>query len=79
MLRWNTCKLAYDFDDQHAEPIDLELAAGSYARVTCAYDNDSAQEITFGESTHDEMCFFVGFALGRERIGSCIARPAGSR
>jgi hypothetical protein len=27
--------------------------------------------ITYGESTHNEMCFFVGFAVDRTSISAC--------
>jgi hypothetical protein len=54
----------YDFDDQHMEKINLSLEAGDLLRVTCDYMNPTDSEVGFGESSKDEMCFFVGFALG---------------
>jgi hypothetical protein len=63
----------YSFDDQHIEDIDLKLDKGAKTRVTCSYDNDTPDEVTFGESTHDEMCFFIAFALDRTKITSCGA------
>lgn len=63
----------YSFDDQHIEDIDLELAKGDMTRVTCSYDNHTPEEVTFGESTHDEMCFFIAFAMDRSKISSCGA------
>lgn len=54
----------YDFDDQRMEKVDISLEAGDVLRVTCDYMNSTDQVIEFGESTNDEMCFFVGFALG---------------
>ena len=35
---------------------------GDFVRVTCNYMNDLDQTVTFGESTTNEMCFFIGFA-----------------
>jgi hypothetical protein len=64
----------YDFDDQHTEAIELTLDKGDHARVTCDYDNTTAKEVSFGESTSNEMCFFIGFAVGRDNLRSCIAR-----
>jgi hypothetical protein len=62
----------YDFDDQRLELINLKLNAGDVTRVTCNYQNTTDQTITFGESTHNEMCFLIGFAAGRENISGCF-------
>jgi hypothetical protein len=56
----------FDFDDQHMEKVKISLQAGDVLRVTCSYMNPTDQEVVFGESSHDEMCFFVGFALGAD-------------
>ena len=60
----------YDFDDQHMEKLNISLEPGDKVRITCNYDNDTDKVATFGESTHDEMCFLVGFALGDQ-----VAQP----
>lgn len=62
----------YNFDDQHADEMTLELNAGDVARVTCNYENTTDHEVTFGESTSNEMCFFIGFAVGQDRLQSCL-------
>jgi hypothetical protein len=68
----------FDFDDQHLEALDLTLNAGDQAKTHCEYDNPHDQAITFGESTMNEMCFFVGFAADRDAIGGCVVgTPAG--
>jgi len=64
----------YNFDDQHVETMAIDLAPGDLARVTCNYDNDTAHEVGFGESTTNEMCFFVGFAVGQDKLQSCLPR-----
>ncbi|HET8934487.1 MAG TPA: hypothetical protein VFN67_13655 [Polyangiales bacterium] len=64
----------YDFDDQHIEPIELTLEPGDKTRVTCGYNNTRDETIEFGESTNTEMCFFIGFALDRDRLGTCTQR-----
>lgn len=64
----------YDFDDQHIEPLQLTLEPGDKARVTCGYNNTHSEVIGFGESTNTEMCFFIGFALDREGLGTCTQR-----
>jgi hypothetical protein len=64
----------YDFDDQHIEEMELNINPGDVARVTCNYDNTTPHEVGFGESTNNEMCFFIGFAVGQERLQSCLKR-----
>jgi hypothetical protein len=64
----------YDFDDQHTEPVDITLDKDEHVRVTCDYDNSTDREISFGESTNDEVCFFLGFAVGQNNLRSCIQR-----
>ena len=54
----------YDFDDQHMEKMHISLKTGDVLRITCNYMNTGDKAAGFGESTLDEMCFFVGFAVG---------------
>lgn len=61
----------YDFDDQHIEAIDIALQPGDRVRTTCAYDNTSASPVMFGESTTTEMCFFIAFAIDRDKLSLC--------
>jgi hypothetical protein len=62
----------YDFDDQHLELLDLTLEPGDVTRVRCSYDNPHDQNITFGESTTNEMCFFIGLAADQEGLKGCM-------
>lgn len=62
----------YDFDDQHLDLIDLTLNAGDVTKVTCHYENTTDQTVTFGESTHNEMCFLVGFAADHATMSGCV-------
>ena len=61
----------YEFDDQHADLFDLRLSAGDKTRLSCTYDNDHDEVVRFGESTLNEMCFLVGYAVGREGLSGC--------
>ena len=54
----------YDFDDQRMENLSLSFNAGDHVKVTCNYNNTTDKVITFGESSNNEMCFFIGFATG---------------
>ena len=49
---------AYDFEEQKYyafEPVQLQK--GDRVRVECTHHNTTAQRVTFGESTLQEMCF----------------------
>jgi hypothetical protein len=48
---------AWDFQNQVYMPIDSVLHANDTVRTRCAWKNDSAESISFGERTQDEMCF----------------------
>jgi hypothetical protein len=61
----------FDFDDQHIDKLELEIPAGNTTRVTCTFDNHRDQQVGYGESTLDEMCYFVGFAVGTSG-GACL-------
>ena len=60
----------YDFQQQTIDPLDLRILPGTAARLTCSYDNDRDETITYGESTNNEMCFAIGFTVGSG--GACF-------
>ncbi len=51
-------------DYRHPElqgfPTPLRLGAGDGLRWTCRYHNDTADPVTFGITSNDEMCFAIG-------------------
>ena len=67
----------FNFDNQIIEPKTLKIAPGTKTRVTCEYDNPHPHEVKFGESSLDEMCFFVAFAKKREGLTACSSRSGG--
>jgi hypothetical protein len=70
----------YDFEQQTIDPIDLRLTPGTAARLTCSYDNNRDETITYGESTNNEMCFAIGFTIasgpGTAVGGGCFGASA---
>jgi len=62
----------FNFDDQHIDPLTLDLAVGNQTRLTCKYDNPKPTAVTYGESTLNEMCYLIGFAVDRTNISACI-------
>lgn len=49
----------WSFDDQrhYTLPKRREVLPGDVLTTTCTYDNPTNATVTFGEGTHDEMCF----------------------
>jgi hypothetical protein len=71
----------FEFDNQRIEPLDLTIAAGSVTRVTCGFNNPHDTAVSYGESTRNEMCYFIGFAVDQPRQAACleVLPPFGSR
>ena len=68
----------YDFDNQALVPMELTIKEGDAVRVTCSYDNDLDEFVTFGESSTNEMCFFIGFATGADyQFAGCLGGDDG--
>jgi len=57
----------WDFEKQFVEGRTLTIPEGAHTKTTCSYLNESDSPIVFGESTYDEMCFFVTFIKGATR------------
>jgi hypothetical protein len=62
----------FDFDNQRIDKVETTINAGDVTRVTCTYDNPMDHAIGYGESTHDEMCYFVGFAVDQPAQSACL-------
>jgi hypothetical protein len=53
----------YAFDEQRIDSMEMILPQGSHSRLTCTFDNTTAETVTFGESSYDEMCFLIMFVV----------------
>jgi len=62
----------FDFDNQRIDNLDVSIAAGDISRVTCTFNNTKDQVIGYGESTNNEMCYFVGFAVDQPSMSACL-------
>lgn len=71
--RMNTVyeRAPYSFDDQRLDKWNVKLSPGDTTHIACSYENTSDKAITFGESTTNEMCFLIGFAI-RPQMGGCF-------
>jgi hypothetical protein len=62
----------FSFNDQPQIPIDpLTFEAGDRIRTECTYDNTTANNVTFGESSDTEMCFSVFFRYPETAYAFC--------
>lgn len=48
----------YNFEEQTLKPLpDILIKNGDVLTTTCTYQNDTARDVAWGDSTEDEMCF----------------------
>ncbi len=72
---------AYDFTHQQWYPRGslLDVQAGDQLRVTCVFQNNTGQTVTFGDSSNKEMCFagLYRYPALNEGLFQCTDYPAG--
>jgi len=69
----------YDFDNQRLDLLPLTIPSGYVTRTSCTFENTHDQPISFGESSLNEMCFAVGFAIEQQGAGGCIQSGSGKQ
>ncbi len=62
----------WSFGDQPIDLLPLHIEAGEMTRVECVYNNVTDTEVTFGESTSDEMCYFTTFVTPYHGLDGCV-------
>lgn len=64
----------FSFTEQVNYPTLRELRPGDEIRVTCTYENDTGREVTFGDSSSDEMCFagYYRYPLSGDAASYCL-------
>ena len=65
----------YSFDNQYIDPTPITVPKGKKTQITCSYNNTTANKVTFGESSLDEMCYLVGYIRGKEGAFGCTGKP----
>lgn len=63
----------WDFTKQPIVPQQFRFDPGHRLAVTCHWDNPGATDVTFGESSDNEMCFFVVFYYPYTGLDGCVA------
>lgn len=59
------------FGDQPLDMLDATITPGDKLDLTCTYNNPSNQPVKYGESSDQEMCFFVFFYYPYDRLDGC--------
>jgi hypothetical protein len=60
------------FGDQPLDMLDAKITAGEKLDLTCTYTNPSNQSVKYGESSDQEMCFFLLFYYPYDHIDGCV-------
>ena len=62
----------WEFGNQPIEPLAATLHVGDKLDVTCHWDNHADATVGFGESSDNEMCYFVMFYAPYGGLDGCI-------
>jgi hypothetical protein len=62
----------FDFLEQRMDPVDIVIQQGDFLRTTCHWDNPSAMDVGYGESSDDEMCFMSVFFYPFYELNGCV-------
>jgi predicted small lipoprotein YifL len=60
------------FGDQPLDMLDGKISAGEHLQLTCSYRNPYDHAVKYGESSDEEMCFFLLFYYPAPRIDGCV-------
>lgn len=62
----------WEFGDQPMDPLEAQIGSSDSFDLSCIYDNPTDKEIPYGESSDQEMCFFVMFYYPYTGLGGCV-------
>ena len=62
----------WTFGDQPMDPMDVTVSPTDKFDLTCHYKNPTGNVIPYGESSDQEMCFFVLFYYPYTGLGACV-------
>jgi hypothetical protein len=61
------------FGNQPMDPLFATSNPGDQFHLVCHYNNPTANAVTYGESSDNEMCFFVLFYYPFDHLDGCVA------
>jgi hypothetical protein len=62
----------WEFGEQPMDPVQVRINPGEFMRSTCYWNNDTGGDVTFGESSDNEMCFFVLYYYPFTGLAGCV-------
>lgn len=62
----------WEFGDQPLDMFPATITLGDKLDLTCTYTNPSAAPVKYGESSDEEMCFFILFYYPYDHIDGCV-------
>ena len=62
----------WSFGNQPMDPLDVTIAPTDQMALTCHYTNPTGTPVPYGESSDNEMCFFVLFYYPYDNLDGCI-------
>jgi hypothetical protein len=62
----------WEFGDQPLDMFPAKIVPGDKLDLTCTYTNPSATPVKYGESSDEEMCFFILFYYPYDHIDGCV-------
>ncbi len=63
---------SWAFGNQPLDMLDATITPGDHFELTCSYANPTDSVVRYGESSDDEMCFFVLFYYPYDHLDGCI-------
>jgi hypothetical protein len=60
------------FGDQPLDTMNEKINLGDRLDLTCTYSNPSGTPVKYGESSDEEMCFFILFYYPYDHIDGCV-------
>lgn len=67
----------WEFQDQPTVTTDFHIAKEDTVNVRCWFDNPTDKDVTYGESSYEEMCSFILYYTPFTEVDGCVkAAPA---
>jgi len=65
----------WNFDDQPITPLDLTVAKDDVLGLECTHHNTLSKDVTYGESSDNEMCATVFYYTPYDNLDGCVNVP----
>jgi hypothetical protein len=65
----------WTFNDQPTAPLNVHISATDTFHIRCRYDNTSAADLDYGESTLNEMCTVLLYYTPFDGLDGCLKVP----